>query len=164
MRFSLPALRASAVFSLLFAFAPPTRALFFTVQQGSQRCFIEEMPGQTLLVATYKNPDFKPFGDSGFTDTSIAIRVIDPSGTQVLSRIGDTEGRVAFHSTVGGEYQLCFSTNNTRWQGASPQKFVRRRVRAATGRHRVPTHHVYLLLLTRARTQRHPLPQFQTAR
>ena len=125
MRSPLPALRASALCSLLFAFAPPARALFFTVQQGSQRCFIEEMPGQTLLVATYKNPDFKPFGDAGFTDTSIAIRVIDPSGAQMLSRIGDTEGRVAFHSTVGGEYQLCFSTNNTRWQGASPQKFVR---------------------------------------
>lgn len=43
----------------------------------------------------------------------------------MLTRDADIEGRVAFHSTTGGEYQLCFSTNNTRWSGA-PQKFVRR--------------------------------------
>jgi hypothetical protein len=114
--------------SLLLCAAPPTCALFFAVQQGQQRCFIEEMPGQTLLVATYKNSDFKPFGDAGFSDTSIVIRVLDPTGAQVLSRVGDTEGRVAFHSTIGGEYQLCFSTNNTRWQGSTPQKFVRESV------------------------------------
>ena len=42
----------------------------------------------------------------------------------MLSRIADVEGRVAFHSTTGGEYNLCFATNNTRWSG-TPQKFVR---------------------------------------
>jgi hypothetical protein len=33
---------------------------------------------------------------------------------------------VAFHSTAGGEYQLCFSTNSSRWVAdGSPMKFVR---------------------------------------
>ncbi len=101
------------------------RGLFFNVVQGSSRCFIEEMPGQTLLVATYKNTDFKPFGTPGFSDTGVLIRVLDPSAKEILSRVADLEGKVAFHSSVGGEYQLCFSTNSSRWSGSAPQKFVR---------------------------------------
>jgi hypothetical protein len=126
-RATAPASAPASLLLLLFALLPlAADALFFNVQQGQQRCFIEEMPGQTLLVATYKNPDFKPFGTPGFSDTSVAIRVLDPAGAQVLARVADTEGRIAFHSTVGGEYQLCFSTNNTRWGGSAPQKFVSR--------------------------------------
>ena len=110
---------------MLVCFISGAQGLFFNVVQGSQRCFIEEMPGQTLLVATYKNPDFHPYGTAGFSETGVLIRVLDPAGTQVLSRVADTEGKVAFHSTVGGEYQLCFSTNSTRWTGSTPSKFVR---------------------------------------
>ncbi len=112
------------------------RGLFFNVVQGSSRCFIEEMPGQTLLVATYKNTDFKPFGTPGFSDTGVLIRVLDPSAKEILSRVADLEGKVAFHSSVGGEYQLCFSTNSSRWSGNAPQKFVRLSAREAMRRSR----------------------------
>ena len=74
-RATAPASAPASLLLLLFALLPlAADALFFNVQQGQQRCFIEEMPGQTLLVATYKNPDFKPFGTPGFSDTSVAIR------------------------------------------------------------------------------------------
>jgi hypothetical protein len=42
------------------------RALFFYVIEGQQRCFIEEVPGETLIRGTYKNPDFFPFGTPEF--------------------------------------------------------------------------------------------------
>lgn len=122
--FPSPMRRAALFFALA---AGGARALFFNVQQGQSRCFIEEMPGATLLVASYKNPDFKPYGTPGFTETGVAIRVVDPAGAPVLQRTADTEGKVSFISSAGGEYQLCFSSNNTRWSGGSPQKFVRRR-------------------------------------
>jgi hypothetical protein len=120
---ALPALLALALLALLPA---PARAIYFHVTSGAQRCFLEEMPGQTLFLATYKNPDYKPWGAADYTDSAVIIRVVDPSGGTVLSRVADVSGKVAFHSTAGGEYQLCFSTNSSRWAAdGSPLKFVR---------------------------------------
>jgi hypothetical protein len=110
---------------------PTVSSIYFHVTQGAQRCFLEEMPGQTLFLATYKNPDFKPWGTPEFSDTAVVIRVLDPSGGTVLSRVADVSGKVAFHSTAGGEYQLCFTTNSSRWVDGAPQKFVRGRLPAA---------------------------------
>lgn len=111
--------------ALIFLLALPfTHSIYFHVSHGTKRCFLEEMPGQTLFLATYKNPDYKPFGAAGYTDgTAVIIRVLDPSGATVLSRTADVTGKIAFHSTEGGEYQLCFNTNSSYYSGA--QKFVR---------------------------------------
>ncbi len=83
------------------------------------------MPGQTLFLATYSNPDFKPWGTPGATDIAVFVDVLDPSGQPAVPRkVADTAGKVAFHSTAGGEYKMCFSTNGTKW-GGDLQKFVR---------------------------------------
>lgn len=118
-------MRGATFVVLLLGLLPEAWSIYFHVTSGAQRCFIEEMPGQTLFLATYKNPDFKPWGEEGFTDTAVMIRVLDPIGGTVLSRVADVSGKVAFHSTAGGEYQLCFSTNSSKWIDGTPQKFVR---------------------------------------
>lgn len=51
----------------LAAVVQPANALYFYVTDGQQRCFIEEVPAETLIVGTYKNPDFVPFGRPDFT-------------------------------------------------------------------------------------------------
>ena len=117
---------AAALLALLALCARGAGAIYFHVTAGAQRCFLEEMPGQTLFLATYKNPDYRPWGMPDYTDTAVVIRVVDPSGSTVLSRMADVTGKVAFHSTAGGEYQLCFSTNSTRWTAdGAPMRFVR---------------------------------------
>ena len=119
---------AAALLALLALCLPRAGAIYFHVTAGAQRCFLEEMPGQTLFLATYKNPDYRPWGTPDYTDTAVVIRVVDPSGNTVLSRLADVSGKVAFHSTAGGEYQLCFSTNSSRWAAdGTPMQFVRSR-------------------------------------
>jgi len=54
---------------VLAAAASSANGLFFYVVEGQQRCFIEEVPADTLVIGKYKNPDFKPYGDPGFTET-----------------------------------------------------------------------------------------------
>ena len=104
---------------------PPPRSLS-PLTCPAAGCFIEEMPGQTLLLATYSNPDFKPWGTPGFAEVGVFIDVLDPAGQPAIPRrVADTSGKVAFHSTAGGEYKLCFSTNGTRWGTGGAQKFVR---------------------------------------
>jgi hypothetical protein len=58
----VPALAALAAVSLVV----PTAGLYFFVTEGQQRCFIEEVPADTLIVGKYKNPDFVPFGQANF--------------------------------------------------------------------------------------------------
>jgi hypothetical protein len=63
--FEMPVNRA--VLGLLLYGASVSSALYFHVVEGQQRCFIEEVPGDTLIVGNYKNPDFVPFGTASFT-------------------------------------------------------------------------------------------------
>lgn len=35
----------------------PSAGLYFYVTEGQHRCFLEEVPQDTLVVAQYKNPD-----------------------------------------------------------------------------------------------------------
>jgi len=55
-------LAAAALLSL-----HPAHGLYFFITDGQQRCFIEEVPAETLIVGTYKSPDFVPFGRTDFT-------------------------------------------------------------------------------------------------
>jgi hypothetical protein len=55
-------LAAAALLSL-----HPAHSLYFFITDGQQRCFIEEVPAETLIVGTYKSPDFVPFGRTDFT-------------------------------------------------------------------------------------------------
>ena len=60
---------SALVVCVLAAAASCANGLFFYVVEGQQRCFIEEVPADTLVIGKYKNPDFKPYGDPGFTET-----------------------------------------------------------------------------------------------
>jgi len=61
-----------ALLALLLAALLPrgARALYFFVSDQA-RCFIEEVPAETLVVATYKNPDVVTFGTPGAEFTGI---------------------------------------------------------------------------------------------
>ena len=55
--------------ALLFGLATRCHAMYFHVIEGQQRCFIEEVPEGTLVIGTYANPDFKPWGTPEFSAT-----------------------------------------------------------------------------------------------
>lgn len=81
------ALIAAAV--ALAAVVQPANALYFYVTDGQQRCFIEEVPAETLIVGTYKNPDFVPFGRPDFTGVvSFVANGCSPARVAVLTVTG----------------------------------------------------------------------------
>ena len=51
----------------LLLLLPTAFGLHFYVDQSTPRCFLEEVPPETLIVGEYKNPDFVVFGSPGFT-------------------------------------------------------------------------------------------------
>jgi hypothetical protein len=64
-------MRAPLLFALVLALIVLQQAesIYFHVVEGQSKCFIEEVPSETLVVASYKNPDFVEFGKPDFTGT-----------------------------------------------------------------------------------------------
>mmetsp|Transcript_22974 Transcript_22974/g.25510 ORF Transcript_22974/g.25510 Transcript_22974/m.25510 type:complete len:217 (-) Transcript_22974:55-705(-) len=97
--------------------------MYFHITEGKQRCFIEEVPEDTLVMATYHSADYKkttPAGDHRAQNnprTVIKISVLDPDGELLVSHDAEKTGRVAFTSPAGGEHKICVLTNTSSWFG-----------------------------------------------
>jgi hypothetical protein len=52
----------------------------------------------------------------------LRVDIKDPDGAVISTRTLDSQGRFAFTSVVGGEHQMCFAANSTRWFG-QPKRF-----------------------------------------
>eukprot|EP01116_Phalansterium_solitarium_P009505 TRINITY_DN23677_c0_g1_i1.p1 TRINITY_DN23677_c0_g1~~TRINITY_DN23677_c0_g1_i1.p1 ORF type:complete len:221 (+),score=1.13 TRINITY_DN23677_c0_g1_i1:111-773(+) len=108
---------------VLLACLLPTHAIYFVLEEGQTRCFLEEVPKDTLILGKYKGEDgdaATPYGNtkaSRLTNLGLQVKVTDPDNNIALERGLQPEGRFAFTSQVSGEYKICFSTNSTRWFG-----------------------------------------------
>jgi hypothetical protein len=97
------------------------RALHFQVEEGSQRCFLVEIPEQTRVGVVYDNPGFASLlnaHDSGLTEgATMQLWVERPSRDVVLEHECGAEGRVDFTSETEGEYRVCVMTSSAAFQG-----------------------------------------------
>jgi hypothetical protein len=122
-------------------------AIYFNLEDGQNRCFLEEVPKDTLILGRFKAdisalpaggpavPGFqfagRPFGgiaqqmqQQAPPGVGIKVTVTDPSGNLALQRELPSEGRFALTSQMGGEFKICVQTNTSaRWFG-SKQKLV----------------------------------------
>jgi len=99
-------------------------ALYVRLNEGDLKCYIEEVPKDTLILTKwkasveneqmgvrYQHPVKKVIG--------FVLTVKDPNGDVVMSKTVGTDGRTAFSSHVGGEFTICFVTNTSRWFGSA---------------------------------------------
>ena len=104
--------------------------LFFYLKEGQKKCFIEDLPRDTVVVASVAGYDLRadavvPGAANEYTrrknaDTEpLSIIAEITLGKKVVSEhtLGD-EGRFAFTSQDSGEHSICFKTSSTRWFGA----------------------------------------------
>eukprot|EP00051_Salpingoeca_urceolata_P005442 m.73317 g.73317 ORF g.73317 m.73317 type:complete len:307 (+) comp14335_c0_seq2:742-1662(+) len=92
-------------------------ALYFHIDEGETKCFIEEVPEETMVVGQYKtqkemaNGKFSP-PSSG---TGMHVEVHDPNDELIMSKDYQAEGRFAFTTHESGEHTICINSNSTRW-------------------------------------------------
>ncbi|KFD57503.1 hypothetical protein M514_01606 [Trichuris suis] len=102
------------VISLL---ASQTVALYFLISETERKCFVEEIPDQTMVIGNYKvsvyDPQTKKY--SQLSGLGMHVEVTDPDGHVILSRLYTNEGRVTFTSSKPGEHVICLFSNSTRW-------------------------------------------------
>eukprot|EP00730_Choanoeca_flexa_P009624 TRINITY_DN1269_c0_g1_i2.p1 TRINITY_DN1269_c0_g1~~TRINITY_DN1269_c0_g1_i2.p1 ORF type:complete len:221 (+),score=34.76 TRINITY_DN1269_c0_g1_i2:66-665(+) len=94
-----------------------SEALYFHIQEKQERCFIEEIPDETLVIGKYKVQAQNE--DGSFMETSpgfgIHVEVTDPNDDILMAKDYEAEGRFAFTAHESGEHTICLHTNSSRW-------------------------------------------------
>lgn len=99
--------------------------LFFHIAETEKKCFIEEIPDDTLVIAKYKVELFDENSKKYLHSTpgmGMQVEVKDPDDKIILSKLYTNEGRFTFTSHTPGEHLICLFSNSTAWFGG--QKLV----------------------------------------
>lgn len=94
-----------------------TNNLYFLLDEGKEKCFLEEIPKDTLVMASYKIEPATQQAIATATTLTVKVKVLDNEAKLVLEREMGAENRVAFTSQTSGEHKLCFSSPSSRWFG-----------------------------------------------
>ena len=105
----------------------PIESLYFHIRETERKCFIEEIPDQTLVIGKYKVELFDAASNTYLPSTpgiGMHVEVKDPDEKVILSKLYTSEGRFTFTSHSPGEHVICLYSNSTAWFGG--QQLVRK--------------------------------------
>ncbi|XP_011671658.1 transmembrane emp24 domain-containing protein 4 [Strongylocentrotus purpuratus] len=111
-------------FILLILAVVPAWSLYFHIGETEKKCFIEEIPDETMVIGNYKIQIFDK-NKNDFLPSSpgigMHVEVRDPEDKMILSKMYSSSGRFTFTSHTPGEHTLCLYSNSTKWSmfGAS---------------------------------------------
>ncbi|KAF8498725.1 emp24/gp25L/p24 family/GOLD-domain-containing protein [Russula emetica] len=113
--------RARSLLSCLFLFISAVDALHFYLDANEKRCFIEELPTDTVVEGHYRAMEWSEQGNvySINEQLGILVEVTEvESGHEVVSTRGPPDGRFTFTSHDAGDHSICLSTNySSSWFG-----------------------------------------------
>uniref|UniRef100_A0A5G2QVP0 Transmembrane p24 trafficking protein 4 n=1 Tax=Sus scrofa TaxID=9823 RepID=A0A5G2QVP0_PIG len=116
---------------LLALCAAGARGLYFHIGETEKRCFIEEIPDETMVIGNYRTQMWDKQKEVFLPSTpglGMHVEVKDPEDRirpvegepltavlqVVLSRQYGSEGRFTFTSHTPGDHQICLHSNSTR--------------------------------------------------
>uniref|UniRef100_A0A8C2EC52 Transmembrane emp24 domain-containing protein 4-like n=1 Tax=Cyprinus carpio TaxID=7962 RepID=A0A8C2EC52_CYPCA len=103
---------------LLFAWLSPSQALYFHIGETEKKCFIEEIPDETMVIGRYRTQLWDKQAGSFLPSTpglGMHVEIKDPDAKVViLSRQYGSDGRFTFTSHTPGEHQICLHSNSTK--------------------------------------------------
>jgi len=95
-------------------------ALYFHIGETEKKCFIEEIPDDTMVVGNYKVEMYDKVRQEyvpTITGLGMHVNIQDPVDKTLMSRMYASEGRFTFTSHTAGEHQICLHSNSTAWFG-----------------------------------------------
>jgi len=109
---------ATAIILTVILVLPITSGLYFHIAETERKCFIEEIPDETMVTGNYKVQLYDP-RTNGFAPSSpgigMHVEVRDPDDKIILSKVYSSEGKWTFTSHTPGEHVVCLYTNSTKW-------------------------------------------------
>ncbi|XP_078711583.1 transmembrane emp24 domain-containing protein 4-like [Lampetra fluviatilis] len=106
-----------ALLCLLLAVVDVSTALYFHIGETEKKCFIEEIPDETMVIGNYKTQLWDKNKQEFLPSTpglGMHVEVKDPDGKIILSKQYSSEGRFTFTSHTPGEHQICLHSNSTK--------------------------------------------------
>ncbi|KAL1746781.1 emp24/gp25L/p24 family/GOLD-domain-containing protein [Schizophyllum fasciatum] len=101
---------------LLFNAVLSVHAVHFYLDANEKRCFIEELPSDTVVEGEYKATEWSDASQSYVINPELGIQVdVEEMETahKVVQSLGPPEGRFTFTSHESGDHLICLSTNAT---------------------------------------------------
>lgn len=98
------------------------KAVYFHIGETEKRCFIEDIPDETLLIMNYRLQlyDTQSLGYmQSAPNLGMHVDVRDPDDKLILSKTYTAEGKVALTSHKPGEHVICIQSNSTKWFAGS---------------------------------------------
>lgn len=111
----LPVPAAGVVFILAWIY--PSYALYFHIGETEKKCFIEEIPDETMVIGKYRTQLWDKQTSSFLPSTpglGMHVEIKDPDTKIILSRQYGSDGRFTFTSHTPGEHQICLHSNSTK--------------------------------------------------
>ena len=105
-------------FVLVFACFLSCHALYFHMGETEKKCFIEEIPDETMITGKYRTQLYDESSTlymPASPGIGMHVEVLDPEKKTVLSKFYASEGRFTFTSHTPGEHQICLHSNSTKW-------------------------------------------------
>eukprot|EP00128_Syssomonas_multiformis_P017963 Colp12_sorted_trinity150504_noHs@21936 len=93
--------------------------LYFLMFEGDTKCFLEEVPDETLVEGTFRVEVFQPQTNSYVAPENgggVHVTVKDPEGDLVMDKDFTANGRFTFTSQINGEHIICINSRTERWQ------------------------------------------------
>ncbi|KAK9330326.1 emp24/gp25L/p24 family/GOLD-domain-containing protein [Lipomyces starkeyi] len=89
--------------------------LYFYLEGSERKCFLEELPQDTLVVGFYNAEEFVPetnvFVQPATLGVQITVEEVFDNNHRVVNQRGAAKGKFTFTAADSGEHRICFQTN-----------------------------------------------------
>ncbi|GAA5815862.1 hypothetical protein MFLAVUS_009379 [Mucor flavus] len=116
-----------SVLVLLVAYLAGTQALYFYLEGSEKKCFIEDLPKETMVIGVYSSEQYSAANNHWVEnkDLKIVIAVEElPQGHRIVDIKGDSSGRFTFTSTESGDHSICISAASDQWFDSSKTRLT----------------------------------------
>merc|ERR1711990_370317 len=95
-------------------------ALYFEINEKEKKCFIEELPEDTICSGNYKAEIFDEESNSFIESPQgmgMLVEILNPDKEMMLSRTYGSSGKFSFKSAHDhpGDHSICIHSNSTKW-------------------------------------------------
>ncbi|KAI9365863.1 emp24/gp25L/p24 family/GOLD-domain-containing protein [Pilaira anomala] len=116
-----------SVLVLLVAFFTSTQALYFYLEGSEKKCFIEDLPKETMVILVYSSEQFSAAQNVWVENKDLKIEITVeelPQGYRIVDNKGDSSGRFSFTSSESGDHSICISAASNSWFDNSKTKLT----------------------------------------
>eukprot|EP00912_Choanoflagellata_sp_UC4_P002202 UC4_evm3s1393 len=88
---------------------PFCNGFYFLIKETDHKCFIEEVPAETMVVGNYKVQEQDPNNPKNYLDhpnVGVHIQVKDPNNFIIMSKDYADQGRFIFNAHEPGEHEI----------------------------------------------------------